>query len=76
MGFIISIFIFSMLLYAMFYLIKITNKILWDANPNLPGGKIVGIIILELFSKRNVEEYFEDTKNFFKDIIQTIKERR
>jgi len=69
---ILGIIVFFIILYFMIYIIFISNDIL-ENSISFSAGEIVGLILLEIFNKKNFIEYLENTKIFFKDIMKILK---
>jgi len=76
MNFLISFVILSAIIWFAFYLIASINKILEETDPRLPGGEIVGLIILNLFSRKNFVYYVKASRNFFNDMLKTLKKAK
>jgi len=73
MNFLIGFVILCAILWFAFYLIANINKILEETDPRLSGGEIVGMIILNLFSRKNFANYVKASRKFFKDMLKTFK---
>jgi len=76
MNFLISFVILGAIMWLAFYLIANINKILEETDPRLSGGEIVGMIILNLLSRKNFAYYVKASRNFFNDMLKTLKKAK